>query len=139
LGISDVNMDGNLVSSLDNARANCAAGATIHLGRPGTQSISGYTQPLLGNNGTCGRNTGRMSNLVNFDWTLGKTFQLFEHGPLSSGPWALEYRADFFNAFNTVFLTSIGDNFRTVSDVSFGTFNAAGATRRIQMALRLTW
>jgi hypothetical protein len=77
--------------------------------------------------------------LINFDWTFGKTFHVFEHGPMGSGPWALEYRADFFNIFNTVFLTATGDNFRTVSDPSFGTFNAAGATRHIQMALRLTW
>ncbi len=139
LGISDVNMDGNLVSSLDNARGNCAAGGVFHLGLAGTQSNSEYTQPLLGNNGTCGRNTGRMNKPIDFDWTFAKRFTIFEHGPLGSGPWSLEYRADLFNIFNTVFLTAAGDNFRTVSDPSFGIFNAAGTTRRIQMSLRLTW
>jgi hypothetical protein len=139
LGISDVNMDGNLVSSLDNSRANCAPGGVLHLGLAGTQSNTEYSQPLLGNNGTCGRNTGRMSELIDFDWTFGKRFTIFERGPLGSGPWAVEYRADLFNIFNTVFLTATGDNFRTVSDPSFGIFNAAGTTRRVQMSLRLTW
>ncbi len=139
LGISDVNMDGNLVSSLDNARANCPGGGSFHLGLAGTQSNSEYTQPLLGNNGTCGRNTGRMNALVNYDWSFAKSLRIFEHGPMESGPWSLTYQADFFNIFNTVFLTATGDNFRTVSDPSFGMLNAAGATRHIQMALRLTW
>jgi hypothetical protein len=80
-----------------------------------------------------------VSKLIGFDWSFAKPFAIFEHGPLGSGPWALEYRADLFNIFNTVFLTATGDNFRTVSDPSFGIFNAAGTTRRIQMSLRLTW
>jgi hypothetical protein len=125
LGITDVNMDGNLVQGGDNNRADCTA--------------DGYAQPLLGNFGTCGRNTFRMNSLLTFDWAVAKQLRLAESGPVGSGPYALELRADLFNVFNTPFLTATGNEWRTVSSPRFGVFNAAGAPRRIQMSLRLTW
>lgn len=125
LGILDINMDGNGVSGGDNTRANCAGGV--------------YSQPLLGNMGTCGRNTLRMNRLINMDWTLAKNVRIAERGFLGSGPWTGEFRADFFNLFNTPFLTATGDEWRTISSPQFRTFNAAGGTRRVQLSLRLAW
>ncbi len=140
-GIVDVNQDGNLVdvsTALDNTRANCSlAGAQFQLGDPA--GISGFTQPLLGSNGTCGRNNIRMRSLTNFDWSFFKDIELNELGPLGSGPWNLQFRAEFYNIFNIPFLTAQGNNWRTVSSSSFGLANAAGITRRVQFALKLSW
>jgi hypothetical protein len=138
-GILDINQDGNGVSGGDNTRANCVAGAPRYeLGRP----VGGnpqYVQPLLGNMGNCGRNTFRMNRLFNYDWSFAKNFQLSERGPIGSGPYALEFRADLFNIFNVPFLTATGNEWRTVVSPQFGQYNAAGAARRIQMSLRLTF
>lgn len=154
-GISDVNLDGNLVpTGTDNTRASCVYGgqpfefgnaATIPaVGLRGVNGASNsanflYTQPLLGNNGTCGRNTFRMNHLTNFDWSFFKSFQLAERGPLESGPWDVQFRAELFNVFNTPFLTATGDSWRTVSSPAFGLYNSAGAARRVQFALKLLW
>ncbi len=149
LGILDINQDGNGVSGGDNTRANCGAGPDFILGNPatipslaertGSGSVFRYTQPLLGNQGTCGRNTFRMRQLVNWDWSFGKQFRLFESGPLGSGPMGLEFRADLFNIFNVPFLTATGNEWRTLSSPQFGLLNAAASARRLQMSLRLTW
>lgn len=153
-GISDVNLDGNGSGALDNVRASCLAdgtnftfGVASTIPAPALRGVNAtantanfkYVQPLLGSNGTCGRNTGRLNRLLNLDWTLSKDFKLFEPRFMGSGPVRLEYRADFFNVFNTPYLTAAGDDYRNVSSPNFGLVNAAGATRRIQMALRLTW
>ncbi len=138
LGITDVNLDGNLIpTGSDNARANCAPGASFDFGDPG--QTQGFSQPLLGNNGTCGRNTVRMNHLVNFDWSLFKETTLRESGFLGSAPLTLQLRAEAYNVFNIPFLTATGDNWRTVSSSGFDTYNAAGQTRRLQLAARLTW
>jgi hypothetical protein len=145
LGISDVNLDGNTVTSgsglEDNTRANCApTGVTFVLGNPA--AVSGVSQPLLGNNGTCGRNSIRMPGLTNFDWALSKNFRLAEGGPMGSGPWELQFRTEAFNIFNIPFLTATGDAWRTVSNLggpNFARINNAGSTRKLQFALKLTW
>ncbi len=131
LGITDPNMDGNFVAGLDANRANCAAVSGTF------QQV--YSQPLLGNFGNCGRNTARMNNLFNYDWTFAKNIRLVESGFLGSGPWNLEFRTDLFNIFNVPFITATGNDWRNVSSPQFGFFNAAGPARRLQMALRLTW
>jgi hypothetical protein len=150
-GITDVNMDGNFVQGGDNTRASCLADApgfefgnasTIPSAAARTSGLPGgfrYYQPLLGNNGTCGRNTFRMNPLVNLDWSVAKSIRLFESGPAGSGPYNLEFRTDFFNALNIPFLTATGNEWRTLSSESFGLYNAAAASRRIQMSLRLSW
>jgi hypothetical protein len=139
LGIPDVNLDGNFITAgLDNTRANCSPqGTRFVLGNPA--AIAGYSQPLLGNNGSCGRDTVRMSHLMNFDWAFSKLIPLVEAGPGGSGPWQLEFRADVFNIFNNPFLTATGTAWRTVSSPSFGQFNSAGSARKVQLALRLSW
>jgi hypothetical protein len=149
-----VNLDGNDSGALGNTRASClASGAGFTFGIPSTipaQSALGvngtvnstylkYVQPLLGNNGTCGRNTERINNLLNFDWTLSKNIKRFGPSFLDAGPVRLEFGADFFNVFNTLYLTAAGDDYRNLPSPNFGLVNATGATRRIQMALRLTW
>ncbi len=157
VSISDVNLDGNLIptpNGSDNTRADCNPGgvgfifgnpATIPAlnqrgvnGTPNTSNFR-YTQPLLGHNGTCGRNTLRMNSLTNFDWSVFKDFTLTEHGPHGSGPWSLQIRGELYNVFNTPFLTAQGDGWRTLSSAAFGLYNSAGATRKLQLALRLSW
>jgi carboxypeptidase family protein len=139
LVVADVNLDGNFISSsLDNTRPNCdPSGAHFALGAPA--AISGFGQPLLGNDGTCGRNSVRMNRLTNFDWSFFKDTELTESGPWGSGPWKLQFRAEMYNIFNTPFLTASGDGWRTINSSSFGTVNAAGNARKIQLALKLSW
>ncbi|MBZ5534775.1 MAG: TonB-dependent receptor [Acidobacteriia bacterium] len=140
-GIVDVNQDGNLIdvgTALDNTRANCSpTGVRFELGDPSVNF--GFSQPLLGTNGTCSRDVVRMRRLVNFDWSFFKDIELKELGPLGSGPWNLQFRAEFYNIFNIPFLTAQGNNWRTISSPSFGSANAAGITRRVQFALKLSW
>ncbi len=152
LGIPDGNLDGNLVGASaaleDNTRANCdPAGVRFTLGYP-VGVFSGVSQPLLGNNGTCGRNSIRMPGLTNFDWALSKDFRLAEGGPLGSGPWELQFRTEALNVFNIPFLTATGDAWRTASNIGasnivltgpFAKVNAAGSTRKLQFALKLIW
>jgi hypothetical protein len=138
LGVGDVNLDGNLIpTGADNTRANCAPDAAFQLGN--RAAIHGFSQPLLGNNGTCGRNSVRMNHLVNFDWSLFKETTLSEGGWLGTAPLVLQLRAEAYNVFNIPFLTAQGDNWRTISSPSFGLYNAAASTRRMQLAVRLTW
>lgn len=156
LGIADVNLDGNFIPrvGLDNTRANCdPRGRGFKLGDPSTipppnqRGIDGapnssnfaFTQPLLGNDGTCGRNTLRMNSFTNFDWSFFKNIQLAEKGPLGSGPWTLQFRAELFNVFNIPFLTAQGNAWRTLNSPGFGLWNAAAASRRAQLALKLLW
>ncbi|MGB0037067.1 MAG: TonB-dependent receptor [Candidatus Acidiferrales bacterium] len=140
-GIVDVNQDGNLIdvaTALDNTRANCSpTGFQFRLGNP--EGNFGFTQPPIGGNGTCGRDNIRMRSLTNFDWSFFKDTRLTERGPLGSGPWNLQFRAEMYNIFNIPFLTAQGNNWRMVSSPSFGSANAAGITRRLQFALRLIW
>lgn len=68
-----------------------------------------------------------------------KNIRLFEHGFLRSGPWNLEYRADSFNIFNNPYLSVTGNDYRNLSSPNFGAYNTAAASRRIQMALKVTW
>ena len=147
LGISDVNLDGNQVRAgaglEDNTRANCApGGVSFTLGNPA--AVTGVSQPLLGNNGTCGRNSIRMPGLTNFDWAVSKDIRLTEKGPMGSGPWDLQFRTEAFNVFNTPFLTATGDAWRTASNLGvanspFAKINNAGSSRRLQFALKLLW
>jgi hypothetical protein len=141
-GISDVNLDGNFIpNGDDNTRANFnPAGTGFTLNNPA--SIAGqtqYSQPLLGNNGTSGRNTVRLPSLVNFDWAFQKACLLRESGFRGSGPWALQFRTELYNAFNNPYLRPAGDNWRTVSSAGFGLLNSAAPSRNLQLALRLVW
>ena len=139
LAVADVNLDGNFISpGFDNTRANCdPVGTHFTLGAPA--SISGFSQPFLGNDGTCGRNSLRMNSLTNFDWSFFKDTELVESGPWRSGPWKLQFRAEMYNIFNIPFLTAQGNPWRTLTSSNLGTVNAAGISRKIQLALKLSW
>jgi hypothetical protein len=155
-GISDSNLDGNLIPrvGLDNTRASCAAGADFELVRsaslipaPGLRGVGNttnssnfpFTQPLLGNAGTCGRNSVRLNSLTNVDMSIIKNIRLAERGFVGSGPWDLQFRTEAYNVFNTPYLTVAGNGWRTVSSSQFAVINSAGATRRLQLALKLNW
>ena len=140
--ISDVNIDGvTAPSGADNTRANCAAGGrNFKLG--GAASIAAqtrYSQPFLGNDGTCGRNSYRLNGLSEFDWAFAKLFQIKESGILDSGPWRIQFRAEIFNIFNHPNLTASNSSVLTLTNPRFGLFDTAGAPRTIQLALKLYW
>jgi hypothetical protein len=141
LGITDVNLDGNFIpNGDDNTRANCGTGAGFTLNDPTSIAAqTKYSQPLLGNNGSCGRNTLRLKNYVDFDWAFQKEYRLKESGILGSGPWTVQFRAEFYNIFNNPYLRPSGDAWRTVSSAGFGLLNSAGPSRKVQFALRLFW
>ena len=85
-----------------------------------------------------------MNSLTNFDWSFVKDTELTESGPWGSGPWKLQFRAEMYNIFNTPFLTAQGTAWRTApaspsSSTLFGTVNAAGNARKMQLALKLSW
>jgi hypothetical protein len=108
---------------------------------------SWFTPNLASQDGTSGRNRYVGPGLQNFDLALAKDFSL---GPKAGEQTRLEFRADFFNAFNhTNFAKPIAD----MSNASFGKItqtlgsavaNAVGTTggpmggpRLIQVAIRL--
>lgn len=140
--ISDVNIDGVFSpSGADNTRANCAAGrGGFQLGNAASVAAqSKYSQPFLGNDGTCGRNSYRLNGLTEFDWALAKSLQLKEAGALGSGPWRLQFRAEVFNILNHPNLTASSAAVLTLTNPRFGLFDTAGAPRTMQLALKLYW
>src|SRR6185503_17170444 len=77
--------------------------------------------------GNSGRNILRGPKLVSFDFSVFKEFSLTEKV-------ALEFRAEFFNFFNTPrFLLPN----RSVDTAQGGVISAAGDPRQTQLALRL--
>jgi hypothetical protein len=141
-GITDVNLDGNFIpNGDDNTRANFnPSGTGFKLNAAGSLAAqTQYSQPLLANNGTSGRNTVRLRNLLDFDWAFQKDWQLKKSGIRASGPWTLQFRTELYNAFNNPYLRPSSDNWRTVSSAGFGLLNSAAPTRNLQLALRLVW
>jgi hypothetical protein len=141
--ISDVNIDGvSAPSGADNTRANCATGGSSGFKLGNAASIAAQTrfsQPLLGNDGTCGRNVYRLNSLVNFNWAFAKNFRLTESGPLGSGPWSLQFRTEVYNMFNNPNRTVASFSDLTLTNPRFGLFDTAGSPRTLQLALRLIW
>jgi hypothetical protein len=141
-GITDVNLDGNYIpNGDDNTRANLNPGG-IGFKLNDAASIAAqtkYSQPLLGNNGTSGRDTQRLLDILDFDWAAQKEWKLSDGGTLSSGPWALQFRTEAYNIFNHPYLEPSGDNWRTVSSTGFGILNSSAPPRNLQLALRLVW
>ena len=140
--ISDVNIDGvTAPSGADNTRANCATGGVgFKLGDSASIAAqTRYSQPLLGNDGTCGRNSFRLNSLANFNWAISKSFQLTESGPMHSGPWALQFRTEIYNVFNDPNRTVSSFANLTLTNPRFGLFDTAGSPRTLQLALKLIW
>jgi hypothetical protein len=154
-----VNLDGNLnqTTSTDNTRASINPGGIgFKLSKPSESTIPapgergvdgapnssnfGYVQPLIGNNGTLGRNTFRMNSLPTFDWSLSKNIRIVEGGFLGSGPWDFELRADAFNIFNIPFLTATGyETWNNLANASFGEYNTAGSSRYLQVTAKINF
>jgi hypothetical protein len=85
-------------------------------------------QPLY-TYGNLGRNTAR--NLGAQEFTLG----LYKNFPIRENKESLQFRAEFFNAFNHVNMGGIDG---TVEDSNFGTIGGtANDSREIQFALKL--
>src|SRR5262249_2582704 len=92
---------------------------------------SAFLTPTIGSVGTVGRNAFRGPGFVSFDMSVGKRFRMTEGTNL-------EFKADFFNAFNHA-------NFRLpvsrFTSSSFGKITAMADTnnpaRVIQLGLRL--
>ena len=150
--IADVNGDGSLTNGLDNTRVSVRPGGhDFRLSRAATvANTTGpnpfqadadlrYVPTLLGKDGTLGRDTFRMPSLPDVDWSLVKETVLTEKRWSGSAPLTLQLRADAFNVFNLPFLTATGSNWNTISSPAFGLVNAAGNTRKVQVAAKITF
>ncbi|MCA1602141.1 MAG: hypothetical protein LC776_11030, partial [Acidobacteria bacterium] len=81
--------------------------------------------------GTCGRNTLRGPGIVNFDFALARTFNLFSEGR------NLEFRWEMFNMFNT---PQFGLPERNISSGSAGVISSlSGDPRVMQFALKFNF
>jgi hypothetical protein len=158
-GFTDTNLDGNLnqTTSTDNTRASVNPGGVgFKLSKPSESTIPPpdergvdgapnssnfrYVQPLIGNNGTLGRNTFRMNSLPTVDWSLSKNIHIVEGGFPGSGPWDFELRADAFNIFNIPFLTATGyETWNNLANASFGQYNTAGTSRYLQVTAKINF
>lgn len=96
-------------------------------------NVAGGTGPNQGRFGTLGRNTFRGPDYYDLDLALIKDTTLGHHtGP---EPTTLEFRAEFFNAFN---LVTFGLPVNILHASGFGVINhTAGTSRQIQLSLKL--
>jgi len=99
--------------------------------------VSGLASPAPGTFGNCRRNPIVAPGLTTADISLGKNF------PIREGM-QLEFRADFFNAFNHPNFGEPSPDLSTTitgtaDDSSFDSHFGAGGPRNIQLGLRLRW
>jgi hypothetical protein len=95
--------------------------------------VSGGTGPNQGGFGTLGRNTFRGPDYYDLDMALIKDTTLGSRA--HPEPTTLEFRAEFFNAFN---LVTFGLPVNVVHGSGFGVINhTAGTSRQIQLSLKL--
>ena len=95
--------------------------------------VPGGTGPNQGRFGTLGRDTLRGPGFYNLDMALIKETTLGARA--RSEPPTLEFRAEFFNAFN---LTTFGLPVNILRGTGFGVINhTAGTSRQIQLSLKL--
>jgi outer membrane receptor protein involved in Fe transport len=140
--IADVNIDGVFTpAGADNTRAHCdSGGADFQLGNAASIAAqTRYTQPLLGNDGTCGRNRFRLNSLTAFNWAFSKDFRLTEKGLMGSGPWSIEFRAEVYNMFNHPNLSISSAAELTLTNPAFGLYDTAGAPHTMQLAMKLVF
>jgi hypothetical protein len=119
-----------------NPRPAGSAGAPSGLNSDPLQRISSYaeslglSQPLLGNFGNLGRNVVRLNGERNFDWNVGKNFNVTEATKF-------QIRAEFYNIFNN---TSFQEIQRNITATDFGQYNVVGQNARmIQLAARFVF
>jgi hypothetical protein len=95
--------------------------------------VPGGTGPNQGRFGTLGRNTFRGPGLRDLDFGLIKDTTLGTRA--GSEPVTLEFRAEFFNAFNIV---NFGLPVNILRGSGFGIINhTAGTSRQVQFSLKL--
>ena len=95
--------------------------------------VSGGTGPNQGRFGTLGRSTFRGPGLHDLDFALIKDTTLGSRA--GSEPVTLEFRGEFFNAFN---LVNFGLPVNILRGSGFGVINhTAGTSRQIQFSLKL--
>jgi hypothetical protein len=87
-----------------------------------------FALPATGTYGNTGKNSLRGPGLTGWDMGLFKNF------PLHSERYSLQFRAEFFNAFNW---TNFSNPISSVASAGFGSINAAGDPRIGQLALKL--
>jgi hypothetical protein len=141
LGISDVNLDGNSTggTASDNTLANCSVGGSGLTLPHQFASVYTYSQPLLGQNGTCPRNAARQPGLFNLNTSLTKSMMLAEKGWLGSGPWNLQLRWEVYNTLNNPsFYVASVNNLYVSNPTTFGQLTAL-PQRKMEMAIRLIW
>jgi hypothetical protein len=141
LGISDVNLDGNTTggAALDNTLADCSIGGAGITLPSGFSSSYTFSQPLLGNRGSCPRNAARQPGLFNMNLSATKSFLLKESGLLGSGPWRLQLRTQFYNVLNNPsFYVASVNNLYVSNSTTFGRMSPL-PQRKAEMAVRLTW
>ena len=96
-------------------------------------NVPGGTGPNSGTFGTLGRNTFRAPGYKQFDFALIKNTPFGRRGKSDLG--MVEFRAEIFNAFNTV---NFGLPSNTVLGSGFGVISrTAGNSRQIQLSLKL--
>lgn len=99
--------------------------------------VSGLAAPAPGTFGNCKRNPIVAPGLIASDISLGKNFAFGEKVHL-------EFRAEFFNAFNHPNFGEPSPDLSTTivasaDDASFDSHFGAGGPRNIQLGLRLRW
>ena len=95
--------------------------------------VPGGTGPNQGRFGTLGRNTFRGPGFYDLDFAVIKDTTLGSRA--SSEPVTLEFRGEFFNAFN---LVNFGLPVNILRGSGFGVVNhTAGTSRQIQFSLKL--
>jgi hypothetical protein len=92
-------------------------------------NTSAFARPAQLKFGNAGRNLFRGPDLTNYDTALMKNFVLREQT-------TLQFRAEFFNAFNLVNFGQPNANF---SSQDFGVILSARASRSIQFSLKLSF
>ena len=127
---SDVNLDGN-----NNDRVNVVGNPYLdpHRSRSDVSNAwfntAAFAAPATGTDGNLGRNVLDAPGVRNVDLGLFRNFTFREH-------YVLQARGELTNAFNLVNLSAPT---ATLSSAAFGTIRTAGATRQVQLGLRLTF
>jgi outer membrane receptor protein involved in Fe transport len=113
-----------------------------------------FVQPADGTFGNAARNIVRNPGINNWDLSVFKDFEVpwfgKHHGWAADEIAKLQFRAEFFNAFNhaqynalnTTFAVNAGDGCgpgTPTCDSSFGAVTGDRGPREIQLALKLTW
>ena len=87
-----------------------------------------FTQPLLGNPGTLGRNVFPLANFQEFDWAMLKNTKITER-------FTLQFRWEVFNVFNH---TNLSGFTNTLTSPSFGQYTStASNSRQMQAGLKV--